>query len=107
RRSIKTESVPAGASGLALAVHGGVAIYQPSESPARSAALQAATEAGWLRLEDGPVEAVVAAVSMLELNPLFNAGKGARLNADGHVELDAGVMSGTTRHAGAVGAITN
>jgi beta-aspartyl-peptidase (threonine type) len=104
---ITTESVPAGTLGLALAVHGGVAIYEPSETPARSAALQAATEAGWLRLEDDPVEAVVAAVLMLELNPLFNAGKGARLNAEGRVELDAGVMSGTTRQAGAVGAVAN
>jgi beta-aspartyl-peptidase (threonine type) len=52
------------------------------------------------------VDAVVAAVSVLEDHPLFNAGRGAVFTAEGRTELDAAVMDGATRLAGAVAGVT-
>jgi isoaspartyl peptidase/L-asparaginase-like protein (Ntn-hydrolase superfamily) len=54
----------------------------------------------------GAVDAAVTAVALLEDCPLFNAGRGAVANADGGFELDAAVMEGTRRRAGAVAAVT-
>ena len=48
------------------------------------------------------LDAVIAAVRVLEDNPLFNAGRGAVLNRDGVAELDASLMDGRTLGAGAV-----
>jgi beta-aspartyl-peptidase (threonine type) len=51
------------------------------------------------------LDAVCAAVARLEDDPLFNAGRGACLNAEGGIELDASVMDGRTLAAGAVGCV--
>ena len=51
------------------------------------------------------LDAVEAAVRALEDDPLFNAGTGACLNADGHVELDASIMEGRGLRAGGVCAL--
>ncbi len=61
------------------------------------------------RLQGGAsaLDAVQAAVEMLEDNPTFNAGRGAALNAEGDVELDAMIMDGATLNLGAVAAIRN
>lgn len=69
-------------------------------------ALRAALQAGEeiLRANGSSLDAVVAAVRVLEDEPLFNAGHGAVLNRDGIAELDAAVMEGTGRRAGAVAA---
>lgn len=69
--------------------------------------LMASLRAGDRILEDGgsSLDAVVAAVAVLEDCPLFNAGRGAVLNAAGEHELDAGVMDGATQRAGAVAAV--
>ena len=48
------------------------------------------------------VEAVEAAINVMEDSPLFNAGKGASYTTDGTVELDASIMDGRTMKAGAV-----
>jgi isoaspartyl peptidase/L-asparaginase-like protein (Ntn-hydrolase superfamily) len=68
------------------------------------AALTAALRAGYAVLAGGgtSLDAVVAAVIVLEDTPLFNAGRGAVFNAAGEHELDAAVMDGATRRAGAV-----
>jgi beta-aspartyl-peptidase (threonine type) len=68
------------------------------------AALNDALAAGYAVLERGgaSLDAVVAAVTVLEDSPLFNAGKGAVLNSDGVAELDASLMDGRTQAAGAV-----
>lgn len=70
-----------------------------------SAGLRDAYTAGEAVLQAGgaALDAVCAAVSSLEDNPLFNAGRGAALTATGHAELDASVMTGDG-HAGAVAA---
>jgi L-asparaginase / beta-aspartyl-peptidase len=98
----------------ALAVHGGSgAIRREDMSPAREAActqgLLDALAAGRRVLEaaDGrALDAVIAAVRVLEDCEEFNAGRGAVLNSDGVAELDAAVMDGPTRSAGAVAAVT-
>ena len=64
----------------------------------------AALDAGYAVLERGApsLDAAIAAVCVLEDNPLFNAGRGAVLTRDGEAELDASVMDGRTLKAGAV-----
>lgn len=101
----------AGLGRYALAVHGGAGVLERSRlDPALEAcfraALRAALQAGEDLLRSGAssLEAVVAAVQVLEDEPLFNAGRGAVLNRDGIAELDAAVMEGTGRRAGAVAA---
>jgi L-asparaginase / beta-aspartyl-peptidase len=70
-------------------------------------ALRDAVSAGWEILRHGgsSLDAVTAAVVVLEDCPLFNAGRGAVYNADGRHELDAGVMDGATLRAGAVAGV--
>jgi beta-aspartyl-peptidase (threonine type) len=64
---------------------------------------------GYALLEKGRsgVEAVEAAVRVLEDSPLFNAGKGAVFTHDGHNELDASIMEGKEKRAGAVAGVTH
>ncbi len=95
-----------------LAVHGGAGTIRRTEmGPRREAryraALIAALRAGYTVLDDGgsSVDAVVAAVVVLEDSPLFNAGRGAVFNAAGGHELDATVMDGASGKAGAVAAV--
>jgi len=72
------------------------------------AALGAARDAGATILAEGgsAVDAVEAAVRVLEDDPHFNAGRGAAFTRDGTIELDAAIMDGRDRAAGAVAGIT-
>lgn len=95
--------------GIALAIHGGAGlIHRDSLSPERERrcveALGAALDAGGQLLRRGAsaLDAVVAAVVLLEDSPLFNAGRGAVLTGEERVELDAAVMCGRRRRGGAV-----
>lgn len=97
---------------LALAVHGGAGAMPRAEMSAAQeaayrAALGTALDAGFGVLERGgtSLDAVVAAVRLLEDDPLFNAGKGAALNREGIAELDAAIMDGQGLRAGAVAAV--
>ena len=58
-------------------------------------------------LADGgsALDAVEAAVRVMEDHPVFDAGRGSHLNQDGEVELDAGMMDGCTLMAGAVASV--
>lgn len=97
-------AAPTGLSSVrpALIVHGGAGPVPDAERPLRQAAVERARDAGWARIGDGALAAVLAAVRHLEDEPLLNAGIGACLNADGVVELDAGVMEGAELRAGGV-----
>ncbi|AVO38354.1 isoaspartyl peptidase/L-asparaginase family protein [Pukyongiella litopenaei] len=93
----------------ALAVHGGAGtILKSRMTPGLEAAyhvgLARALEAGQAILKQGggAIDAVTAAVCALEDEPLFNAGRGAVFTADGKQEMDAAIMDGETRQAGAV-----
>jgi beta-aspartyl-peptidase (threonine type) len=88
-----------------LIVHGGAGAPPESQYADRQGAVERALDAGWAAMTQGPLPAVVAAVRHMEDEPLLNAGIGAGLNLDGEVELDAGLMEGTTLRAGAAGAV--
>ncbi len=97
---------------LALALHGGAGtILRAEMSAEREAAfrdgLQQALLDGWRVLNDGgtALDAVERTVSVLEDNPMFNAGRGAVFTHDGQHEMDAAIMSGKDLQAGAVAAI--
>lgn len=91
----------------AIVVHGGAGRDDVATRPARHAGVLRAADAGWAVLAAGgtALDAVIAAVVVLEDDPAFNAGLGAVLTEDGTVELDASVMTGDTLAAGAVGAV--
>jgi L-asparaginase / beta-aspartyl-peptidase len=82
--------------------HGGVDV--PMTASYQSTVERAAL-AGAARLDHGLVDAVEAAVVIMEDDPSFNAGMGSVLNRDGAVELDALIVDGSTGRAGAVAAI--
>jgi beta-aspartyl-peptidase (threonine type) len=92
-----------------LMVHGGCGAMRPEtvspeqEEQAR-AGLNAALDAGEavLASDGSALDAVEAAARVLEEAVSFNAGRGSVLTADGHVELDAAIMDGRDRRAGAV-----
>src|SRR5262245_21916163 len=95
-----------------LVVHGGAGVIVrerlSSEMEAQyRAELQNALDAGYAVLERGgsALDAVIATIKPLENSPLFNAGKGAVLNADGICELDSSIMDGRTLAAGAIAGV--
>lgn len=95
-----------------IAIHGGAGTIlkehmTPEKEQLYSAGLQRALDAGKEILEKGgpAIDAVQAAVTCLEDNPLFNAGKGAVFNHKGTHDLDASLMCGHTARAGAVAGI--
>ena len=96
-----------------LAIHGGAGVIDrgaltPEKDKAYRAGLDAALQAGGAVLGKGgtALDAVAAAVRVLEDNPLFNAGRGAVFTAEGRNELDASIMDGRTLKAGAVAGVT-
>jgi beta-aspartyl-peptidase (threonine type) len=82
--------------------HGGVDVPL---TPAYQTTVERAALAGAKRLSDGVLDAIEAAIVVMEDDPAFNAGSGAVLNRDGVIELDALIIDGRTRRAGAVAAI--
>jgi beta-aspartyl-peptidase (threonine type) len=98
----------------AIAVHGGAGDLGPDD-PASSGGpgaprlegVRRACEAGWQILTRGgsALDAVEAAVRLLEDDPTFNSATGATLTAAGDVELDASIMDGETLRCGAVAVV--
>lgn len=99
---------------FAIAIHGGAGtilrenMSREVEEEYRAKLLEALSE-GYEVLENGgsSLDAVTAAVVIMEDSPLFNAGKGAVFTHNGLNELDASIMDGKTLKAGAVGAVRN
>jgi beta-aspartyl-peptidase (threonine type) len=92
----------------AIVVHGGAGERLPRDDAPHRRALHDALAAGAERLAagDGAVDAARVAVQTLEDFPRFNAGRGSVLHCAGGVEMDAAVMCGATRRAGAVAVVT-
>ncbi|AKS40775.1 isoaspartyl peptidase/L-asparaginase family protein [Wenzhouxiangella marina] len=98
---------------IAIAIHGGAGtISREAMSAERERdirdALERAVQAGHAVLEAGgsSLDAVTAAIRILEDAPQFNAGRGSVLTEAGRVEMDASIMDGATLNAGAVASVT-
>ena len=96
-----------------LVIHGGAGkldseMVSPEQDAGARAGLSRALDAGSKVLADGggALDAVEAAVRVLEDDPHFNSGRGAVFTHDGTLELDAAIMDGRTLAAGAVAAAT-
>ena len=96
-----------------LVIHGGAGsmtreTLAPDADAAARKGLEQALAAGSAILEKGgaAIDAVEAAVKVLEDDPHFNAGRGAVFTYEGRNELDAAIMDGSTRAAGAVTGVT-
>jgi len=87
----------------ALIVHGGAWDIPDEAVDACKSGCQRALGAGWILLAGGgsALDAVEAAIMVLEDDPVFDAGYGSHLNLDGRVECDAIVMNGATLRSGA------
>lgn len=89
-----------------IVIHGGTSGLglTQEEFLQRKAGMEKSLLAGQKVLSDGgtAIEAVIAAIKVMEDDPLFNAGKGAVFTAEGFNELDASIMDGATKKAGAV-----
>lgn len=96
----------------AIAIHGGAGgapgKWDAHKRDVRTAGLEKALNAGKLVLADGgaAIDAVEAAIRVLEDDASFNAGRGAVLTEDGTAELDASIMDGQTKACGAVAGVT-
>ncbi|MGO1003222.1 isoaspartyl peptidase/L-asparaginase family protein [Lysobacter sp. CA196] len=94
-----------------LVIHGGAGVERagltPADETAARAALEAALRAGHAQLKAGKpaLDAVTAAITVLEDAPMFNAGRGAVFNHDGQNELDSAVMDGASLRAGAIAGV--
>lgn len=100
-------------SKIMLVIHGGAgtitkASMTPEMEKQYRAALDQALRTGHAVLAKGgsSLDAVEAAIRVLEDNPLFNAGKGAVFTHEGKNELDAAIMDGKTKGAGSVAGVT-
>jgi len=101
-------------SKFTLVIHGGAgtilkADMTPELEAAYTEGLKIALDAGYVVLEEGgsAINAVKAALVILEDNVLFNAGRGAVFTRKGVHEMDAAIMDGKTLNAGAVAAVRN
>ncbi|MBQ0214349.1 isoaspartyl peptidase/L-asparaginase [Proteus vulgaris] len=100
-------------SPIRLVIHGGAGTITkdtitPEQEKEYKEKLTEALNAGYAVLNSGgtSIEAVQKSINVMEDSPLFNAGKGAVFTHDGRNELDASIMDGKTRNAGAVAGVT-
>lgn len=110
--ALPLQTVDAQEPPLVIAIHGGSGtIPRNSMTPEREgeyrATLTQSLKAGQAVLSRGgtSLDAVVAAISVMEDSPLFNAGKGAVFTSEGKNEMDASIMDGATTKAGAVAGV--
>ena len=111
--TIQTPATAADATPVRLLIHGGAGTIEkakltPQLQAAYTQALAQALTAGYAVLAAGgsSVDAVIAAIVVMEDSPLFNAGKGSVFSHAGRNEMDASIMDGTNRMAGAVAAVS-
>ena len=101
------------AAPITIVIHGGAGAlapgrYSPEQEAAFKEKLTEALTAGYAVLEDGgtALDGIEAAIVIMEDAPYFNAGKGSVFTRDGKNELDASIMDGATKNAGAVAGAT-
>ncbi len=99
--------------GPVLVIHGGAGGIQKEEIPkekreAYRQKLQEALDSGYSTLQQGrtAVDAVVAAITVMEDSELFNAGKGSVFTHDEKNEMDASIMRGSDKNAGSMAGVT-
>ena len=98
---------------IRLVIHGGAGTITPSalkkeREQAYTQVLEQSLAVGYAVLAAGgsSIDAVIAAIVVMEDSPLFNAGKGAVFSNAGSIELDAAIMDGSTLQAGSVAGVT-
>ena len=103
----------AAATNVVLVIHGGIAADKDEVSPEQAKLIRAALEESLragrqaLSVENATsLDAVETAIRIMEDSPLFNAGKGAVFTYEGRNELDASIMEGNEKRAGAVASVT-
>ena len=106
-------TAPQPAQRWSIVVHGGAGVIEranltPEVEAQYRAAMQRALNTGGAILDRGgsSLDAVEAVIREMEDDPLFNAGRGAVFTAEGRNELDASIMDGRNRAAGAVAGLT-
>jgi beta-aspartyl-peptidase (threonine type) len=111
--AITASAVEPAVPNVVLAIHGGIAAKRRESSTELEktlrAELQRALETGYRELQKpgaSGLDAVEAAIRTLEDSPYFNAGKGAVFTHEGRNELDASIMEGNHKRAGAVASVT-
>jgi beta-aspartyl-peptidase (threonine type) len=99
---------------FAIVIHGGAGgikreYFTEEQIKAYEEKLQEALDAGYKILENGGIslDAIQAAINVMEDSPLFNAGKGAVYNSDGNQEMDAAIMDGASLNSGAVAGVNH
>lgn len=99
---------------IRLVIHGGAGTITkntitPEQEKEYQEKLTQALEAGYAVLNKvgSSLDAVQASINVMEDSPLFNAGKGAVFTHEGKNEMDASIMDGSNRKAGAVAGVTN
>ena len=92
---------------IAIVVHGGAGTISPDRFEDAQAGCREAILIGWRILQEGgsALDAVEATTRALEDNPNYNAGTGSCLTAAGTIEMDAGIMDGSTLQVGAVASV--
>jgi beta-aspartyl-peptidase (threonine type) len=111
--SSRAEPLQPVARKVILAIHGGAGVISrktmtPEREKLYRADLELALQQGYQALQKDVgtgLDAVEAAIRVLEDSPRFNAGKGAVFTCDGHNELDAAIMEGKDKKAGAVASV--
>ncbi len=110
----KKESSKRAPNSFAIVIHGGAggikrAYFTEEQQKAYTQKLQEALNAGYNVLEKGGIslDAIEAAINVMENSPLFNAGKGAVYNSEGKQEMDASIMDGKTLNSGAVAGVNH
>jgi beta-aspartyl-peptidase (threonine type) len=112
--SKKTEEHKREPNSFAIVIHGGAGgikreYFTEEQQAAYAQKLQEALNAGYDVLEKGGIslDAIQAAINIMEDSPLFNAGKGAVYNSEGNQEMDAAIMDGNTLNSGAVAGVNH
>src|SRR6185436_9965470 len=99
------------ATNFILVLHGGAGVWRNELTPEREResreAMRVALRVGHgiLLTNGSSLDAVEAAIQVLEDSPVFNAGKGSVLTSEGTVEMDASIMDGAAKKAGAVASV--